>query len=92
MHQTFRRGVAVLALLAAHGLAAAAIEAGAARDVVRKSGLWTQLASVGAQVQSGIESAAQDGKGKLEPEPSTACARPRSTRWPARCRPRTCRR
>jgi hypothetical protein len=67
MHQTFRRSVAVLALLAAHGLAAAAIDAVTARDVVRKSGLRTQLASVGAQMRAGMDAGAQDGKARLDP-------------------------
>jgi hypothetical protein len=50
------RGLA-LALLAGAGVAQAAVDADAARELTRKSGLWVQLDSLGAQVRGGMSDA-----------------------------------
>lgn len=68
MKRTMRRGAWTLALLATHGLAMAAVDENAARELTKKSGLWSQLASIGTQVQAGLDSAAQQAHDKLEPE------------------------
>jgi len=54
MNRASRRCAAALALLAAQGAAVAAISAGAAEEFTRKSGLWVQMDSIGAQVRSGM--------------------------------------
>ncbi len=57
-----------LALLAAHGAATAAVGADAARELAQKSGLWSQLGSLGTQVRNGLNAAAQKDGGKLDAE------------------------
>jgi len=57
MNRAARRCTLALALLAAESAAVAAISAPAAEEFTRKSGLWVQMDSIGAQVRSGMSDA-----------------------------------
>jgi hypothetical protein len=60
------RLVACLALLCLHGWAAAEVPAATAEALMRKSGIWAQLADVATQVKTGLAQSAEGGK--LAPE------------------------
>ena len=65
MKLSHRMWAATLALAAGHGAAQAGVAPEAAQDLARRSGLWTQLDSLGAQVQGGMTAAMARGPGKL---------------------------
>ena len=52
-----RKSALALVLALAHGLAAAAIAPEGAQELVKKSGLWLEMDSLGAQVRAGMASA-----------------------------------
>ncbi len=59
---------AAVALLCAHGAAVAGVSPDAAQDLAKKSGLWSQLDSLGSQVGEGMSAAAQKSAGKVSVE------------------------
>ncbi|MEP6502825.1 MAG: hypothetical protein ABJD97_05825 [Betaproteobacteria bacterium] len=65
---------AALALLCAQGTAMAGVSPEAANDLARKSGLLTQLDSLGSQVASGMADAAAKTPGRLGPAQSAKLA------------------
>lgn len=52
---------ACLVMLCLHGLAAAEVPAATAEALMRKSGIWSQLGDVAAQVKAGLAQSSQDG-------------------------------
>ena len=65
MYRSHRMWGTALVLLAAQGAAVAAVSAEVAQDLTRKSGLWVQLDSLGAQVRGGMGAAMAKNPGQL---------------------------
>ena len=65
MNGSHRMWGTALVLLAMQGAAVAAIGADAAQELTKKSGLWIQLDSLGAQVRGGMSAAMAKNPGKL---------------------------
>ena len=66
MKFNIRHASICLALWCLHGLASAQVPANTAEALMRKSGIWSQLADVATQVKAGLGQASQDGS--LPPE------------------------
>lgn len=66
MKFNIRQASICLALWCLHGLAFAQVPANTAEALMRKSGIWSQLADVATQVKAGLGQASQDGS--LPPE------------------------
>ena len=58
-----RKSSLALALAIAQGAALAAVPAEAAQDLVRKSGMWLEIDSLGAQVRAGLSNALARDRG-----------------------------
>lgn len=81
------RALCTLALLAAAGLAHAEIDRAAAESLVRKSGLWEQLAGIAPQVEAGIQQTlAQGGAAPADSEKARVTRVIRSAYAPDRLR------
>ncbi|MES2950675.1 MAG: hypothetical protein V4858_19250 [Pseudomonadota bacterium] len=61
MKPNLRHAWACLALMCLHGLAAAEVPVATAEALMRKSGIWSQLADLAVQVKGGMAQASQDG-------------------------------
>ncbi|MES2583982.1 MAG: hypothetical protein V4627_14765 [Pseudomonadota bacterium] len=66
MKPKLRHVLSCLALMGLHALVAAEVPAATAETLMRKSGIWSQLGDVAAQVKASMSQASQDGS--LPPE------------------------
>ncbi len=66
MNRSYRLSGVALALMLAQAAATAAIAPDVAQELMKKSGLWGQLDSLGGQVRGGMENAVPNGDAKVE--------------------------